>query len=165
MKKILIIVGAVLLAVLIAGGSFYAGMAYQTKQADQVRTRFMQARGMTEGDMPQPGQFPGGNPPEGGQFSGGTREFLGRGTFGVVKSIDGDVMTISTAQDVTTVNLTKDTLIEKNITGDIADLQNGVRVMVTGQQDKDGNISASQNQIINSDSADPSFPPPTGTEP
>src|SRR5512139_386488 len=109
MKKILIIVGAILLAALIAGGSFYGGMAYQTKQADQVRNQFMQARGLTEGDLPRSGQFPGGNLPQGGQPpSGGGTGFQGRGTFGVVKAIDGDVITISTAQDVTTVNLSAD---------------------------------------------------------
>jgi hypothetical protein len=155
MKKILIIVGAILLAALIAGGSFYAGRAYQTNQADQARARFMQDRGMTEGEMPQPGQFP----------SGGGMGFPGRGTTGVVKTIDGNVITISTAQDVTTVNLTEDTQIEKYAAATITDLQPGVRVMVTGQQDEDGNITASQIQIVNDDPSGPNLPPPTGTEP
>ena len=165
MKKILIIIGAVLLAALIAGGSFYAGMVYQTKQAEQVRDRFMQARGMTEGEMPQSGQFPGGNPPEAGQFPGGATGFPGRGTTGMVKTIDGKVMTISTAQDVITVNLSEDTRIEKYASAALTDLQPGVRVMVTGQQDKDGNITASQILIVNNDASGIPNPPPTGTEP
>ena len=90
MKKVLIILGAILLAALIAGGSFYAGIAYQTNQADQVRARFMQDRGMTEGELPQPGQFHGGNMPQGGQPHSGV-DFTGRGTTGVVKTIDGNV--------------------------------------------------------------------------
>jgi hypothetical protein len=166
MKKILIIVGAILLAALIAGGSFYGGMAYQTRQADQVRNRFMQARGMIEGDMPQFGQFPGGDLPEGMQPpSGGGLGFPGRGTIGVVKSIDGHVMTISTARDVTTVTLSEDTRIQKYAPAAIADLQPGVRVMVTGQQDEDGKITASQILIVNNDSSNPNDPPPPGTEP
>lgn len=166
MKKILIIVGAILLAALIAGGSFYAGMAYQTNQADQVRNQFMQARGLTEDDLPQPGQFPGGSMPQGGQPpSGGEMGFPGRGTTGVVKTIDGNVITISTAQDVTTVTLSEDTQIEKYAVATITDLQPGVRVMVTGQQDEDGNITASQIQIVNNDPSDPNLPSPTGTEP
>ena len=166
MKKILIIVGAILLAALIAGGSFYAGMTYQTNQADQARARFMAARGMTEGEMPQPGQFPGGSLPEGGQPpSGGGIGFPGRGTIGVVKTIDGNVITISTAQDVTTVNLSADTQIEKYAAATITDLHPGVRVMVTGHQDEDGNITASQIQIVNNDPSGPNLPPPTGTEP
>ena len=165
MKKVLIIVGAILLAALIAGGSFYAGIAYQTKQAEQVRDRFMQARGMTEGEMPQSGQFPGGNPPEAGQFPGGATGFPGRGTTGVVKTIDGNVMTISTAQDVTTVNLSEDTRIEKFDLAAITDLQPGVRVTVTGQQDDDGIITASQILIMDNEPASLNNPPPTGTEP
>ena len=166
MKKVLIIIGAILLAALLAGGSFYAGMAYQTNQADQVRNQFMQARGLTEGDLPQPGQFPGGNLPEGVQPpSDGGMGLSGRGTTGVVKTIDGDVITISTAQDVTTVNLTEDTRIEKYASAAITDLQPGVRVMVTGQPDDDGNIIASQIQIVNNDTTAIPNPPPTGTEP
>ncbi len=34
MKKVLIIIGAILLVALIAAGSFYGGMTYQTNQAD-----------------------------------------------------------------------------------------------------------------------------------
>jgi len=166
MKKVLIIIGAILLAALIAGGSFYGGITFQTNQADQARARFMQDRGMTEGEMPQPGGFPGGNLPEGMQPpSDGGMGLSGRGTTGVVKTIDGDVITISTAQDVTTVNLTEDTRIEKYVSAAITDLQPGVRVMVTGQPDDDGNITASQIQIVNNDPSSPNLPPPTGTEP
>jgi len=166
MKKIIIIIGAILLAALIAGGSFYAGMAYQTKQADQVRAQFMQARGMTEGDLPQSGGFPGGNMPEGMQPpNSGEMGFPGRGTTGVVKTINGNVVTISTAQDVTTVNLSENTRIEKYASAAITDLQPGVRVVVTGQQDKDGNITASQIQIVNNDTAGIPNLLPTGTEP
>lgn len=165
MKKILLIIGAILLAALIAGGSFYAGMAYQTKQADQVRARFLQERGMTEGGMPPSGEFLGRNFPEGLQPpSGGGMGFPGRGTTGVVKTLEGNVMTISTAQDVTTVNLSEGTRIEKYAWAALADLQPGVRVMVTGQPDKDGKISASRILIVNNDFPNPD-PSPTGTEP
>jgi hypothetical protein len=161
MKKVLIIIGAILLAALIAGGSFYGGIAYQTNQANQARASFMAARGITE-----EGQFPGGNLPEGMQPpSGGAMGFPGRGTIGVVKTIDGDVLTISTAQDVTTVTLSADTRIEKTVSATLTDLQPGVRVMVTGQADQDGNISASQIQIVNDAASGIANPPPAGTEP
>jgi hypothetical protein len=91
--------------------------------------------------------------------------FPGRGTTGVVKTIDGDVITISTAQDVTTINLTEDIRIEKYVSAAITDLQPGVRVMVTGQPDDDGNITASQIQIVNNGTSGIPNPPPTGTEP
>ena len=91
--------------------------------------------------------------------------FPGRGTTGVVKTVDGNVITISTAQDVTTVNLTEDTRIEKYASAAITDLQPGVRVMVTGQPDDDGNITASQIQIVNNGTSGIPNPPPTRTEP
>jgi hypothetical protein len=121
---------------------------------------------MTEGEMPQPGGFPGGSLPEGGQpLSGSGVGFSGRGTIGVVKTIDGDVITISTAQDVTTVTLSEDTRIEKYASAAITDLQPGMRVMVIGQPDDDGNITASQIQIVNNDTSSIPNPSPTGTEP
>lgn len=63
---------------------------------------------------------------------------------GQVKSIDGDVLQISTAQDVTTVNLTGDTIILKSVEGIQSDLQTGTRVLVVGERDDQGNITASQ---------------------
>ena len=133
MKKIIIIVGAVLLAGLIAAGSFLAGMAYQTNKAEQARVNFFNSRGqLGEGQFPQGGQAPfEGQLPGGGQFrpegqlpgGGQGAFFFGRGgTIGQVKAIDGDTMTLSTAQDVTTVNLSDTTQIEKTVSGSVSDL-------------------------------------------
>lgn len=170
MKKVLIIVGAVLLAGLIAAGSFWAGMAYQTNKTEQARANFFNARGqLREGQFPQEGQMPGG-----GQFfreeqlpgSGQGAGFFGRGgTFGQVKDIDGNVITISTAQDVTTVNLSDTTQIEKTVSGSVNDLQPGTRVTVIGQTEKDGSINASRIQILSENIAFPPDNPPPGTEP
>jgi hypothetical protein len=146
MKKILIIVGAVLLVAAVAAGSFWGGMAYKSKQLDQTRASFMQARGIQDQR-----QFPGGNPPAGDQPQAGGPGFLRGGTTGVVKTIDGNVMTISTAEDVTTVNLSADTPIQKSAQAALADIQPGMRVTVTGQLDSDGNIKAIQIMILNTD--------------
>ncbi len=155
MKKILIITGMILAVVLVAAGSFWGGMAYQTNQANQARTNFLNARGQVNG-----GQLPGDGTgfPTGGGFGGG-------GTAGQVKSIDGNVMTISTAQDVTTVNLSESTQIEKTVAGTTVDLQPGTRVMVTGQRDSNGNITASQITIITNVAAGAAYPPPATQEP
>ena len=166
MKKILIIAGAILLAAVIAAGSFWGGMAYQTKRANQVRANFMNARGLSD-----EGQIPFGSPPEAGQFQAGGTGFLGRGATGQIKTIEGNVITISTAQDVTTVNLSEATQIEKTVTGAIADLQVGVQVMITGERDDNGEINASQITILSDNlSGIPigegsPYPPATGTEP
>jgi hypothetical protein len=163
MKKLLIIAVAILLAGAIAAGSFYAGMAYKTNQVSQAQANFLSARGQPNGgQFPGNGQnFPGGAPP-GGQnpsFQGGG------GTAGQVKTIDGNVMTISTAQNVTTVNLTATTQVEQTVSVGTSALQPGMQVMVTGQKDSNGNITASQIRIININPSGTNSPSATGTAP
>ena len=72
---------------------------------------------------------------------------------GEVKSIEGNVLTVSTTQDVTTVNLLDSIQILKSVEGTTSDFQIGVRVMVTGLRDDKGNITASQITILNNDSS------------
>jgi hypothetical protein len=146
MKKGLIIVGAILAAVLLCGASFWGGMTYQTNKANQARANFFAGRG----GQPSDGQLPSGAQGQG---------FRGGGTVGQVKSIDGNVLTLSTAQNVTTVNLTDTTKIMKSVEGTTSDLQPGMRVMVAGQQDSKGAITASQITIVNNDA----FAAPTKT--
>jgi hypothetical protein len=147
MKKILIIAGAIVLAGALSAGSFFGGRAYERSQASQVQADFLRSRG-----IPQNGAGNGAQGFNGGQGgTGGQRQFFlggGGGVTGQVKSIDGNVLTISTAQDVTTVNLSDTTVIEKSVAGTTADLQPGLRVLVTGQRDSKGNISASQIMIL-----------------
>jgi len=151
MKKILIVVGIILAAALISGASFWGGMTYQTKQAESVRANFFNARG---GQLPGEGQFPAnGQLPSGAQGQQGQGSFRGGGAFGEVKSIEGNVLTLSTAQNVTTVNLTDATKILKTIDGATSDLQPGMRVVVAGQRDDKGNITASQITIESSDTS------------
>jgi hypothetical protein len=159
MKKILIIVGAILLAAAIAAGSFYGGMAYQTNRVNQVRTNFFNSRGL--GDN---GQLPGNGSglPNGSQNQG---FFGGGGTVGQVKTVEGNVMTVSTARNVTTVNLSGSTQIEKPATGSVTDLKPGVQVMITGQRDSNGEITASQITIMNNNPFEPAGTPTPGTGP
>jgi len=152
MKKAWIILGSVLVLGLVAAGSFWGGITYQTRRAEQVRARFLSARGGANG-----GQFPGAGQ-AGGFFAGG-------GSSGQVKDIQGDTLTLSTAQNVTTVHLTQSTQIEKYISGTPADLQTGQRIMVIGQRDAKGNIIAERITILNNNPAPRPFPTPTGTEP
>jgi hypothetical protein len=167
MKTTLIVIGLIILVVLVAAGSFYGGMVYQTNQASQVRQEFMAARGMTD-----EGQMPSGMPPMGGQFQQDGSGFPGRGAAGQVKSIDGNVMTISTAQDVTTINLSEETQIEMTVSGEISDLQTGMRVMVIGETEGDGVVNASQITVLSENQTGipfgqqpPDSPPDTETEP
>ena len=143
MKKVLMIVGAVLLAALLSAGSFYGGMAYQRNQANQIRASFLRSRGLSDGASNGNNGFG----QRGGFFGRGGQG--GGGVFGQVKSLEGNVLTLSTAQNVVRVNLTNSTRIEKPAPATTSDLQPNVRVQVTGQRDSNGNITASQINIIN----------------
>ena len=163
MKTTLMILGGTLLLGLVAAGSFWGGMAYQSNRVSQARANFEAARGQMDS-----GQFPGGASgfPQGGVPGGQEAGLFGRGgTTGQVKTIEGNVMTVSTAQDVTTVNLSADTQIEKSGEGALADLQPGMRVLVTGERDSAGNIAASRITILNNDFSGLDQPAVPGTEP
>jgi hypothetical protein len=150
MKKALIIVGVIILAAALSAGSFYGGMTYERSQASNIRSQFLQSRGLTgDGFNSNRGQ---NGTPSGGQRGG---FFGGGGVTGQVKSLDGNVLSLSTAQDVTTVNLTDSTVIEKPSQGTTSDLQAGVRVIVTGQRDSNGTITASQITILNNNLPNP----------
>jgi hypothetical protein len=163
-KNSLIIIGVVALVILVGAGGFWGGMTYQSYKDGQAQARFFEQRGgqITEGQMPGNQQFPEGMPFQGGgpgssELAQG--DFRSNGTMGQVKSFDGDLLIISTAQDVTTVNLSSDTTIVKSVEGTMDDLQPGVRIMVVGEQDEDGKFNASQITILDDDSL--AMPPVT----
>jgi hypothetical protein len=168
MKKVFIIIGIVVLVGLAAAGGFYGGIQYQTNKVSQVQANFEQQRGQF-----QNGQFPGGQPPSGAAgFPGANGTGVGQsgsrnGISGQVKTLEGDVLTVSTAEDVVTVDLSADTQIQKTslVTLTTADLQPGTRVMIIGEKDADGNISASQIMITNDMPANPASPVATEKAP
>jgi hypothetical protein len=137
-KKFLITLGALLLLLAVAAGSFYGGMQYQTAQAANVRNQFFADRG---GTAPTGAAFPGGNAPAGA--AGGP----GRGTAGQIKTIDGDTLTISTPQSVVTVTLTEATVVQKSVEGTRDDLVVGAQVVIRGETDASGNVTASTVQL------------------
>jgi hypothetical protein len=162
MKKALTIVAMILLGVLVALGSFWGGMRTESNRADRARANFMNARGQANGEFFSPeGQIPSGEAPSG---------FMGGGTLGEVKSVDGNVVTLSTAQDVTTVQLTGETRIGKTVMAVAAELEPGMRVRVTGERDTNGDITADQVTILSDEFPGdvlpiPADPSQAGTEP
>lgn len=136
MKKIWIIIGAVVVAAALSAGSFAGGMAYQRNQANRIRQNFLALRGQ-------------GNNTGANSNGAGGRGFFGGGVVGQVKSVEGDVLTISTPQSVVTVNLSASTRIAKTSEATPQDLQTGAQVMVSGQRDNNGNINATQVLILN----------------
>lgn len=170
MKKFVIALVAVVVAALIAAGSFWAGVTYQTSRVDQIRADFMNSRGQGNRNS-GPGQMPGGNQgPGGGPAPFGTPGMnaqgggFGRGgTNGQIKSIQGNVLQLSTAQNVTTVTLTDATRILKYTRSSATELQPGLRVTIVGQRDSQGNLTASQITVLEADSFAPGQP--IGTPP
>jgi hypothetical protein len=154
MKKILLIVGAVVLLAAAVGGAFYGGIQYQKNQVSQAQANFLQARGGGQG------QFPGGGmqlpsdlqAPSDGQMPSAVMGMgRGGGVMGTVKSIDGDTLTLSTAEDVTTVILGENLTIQMTVNGSVSDLTAGTRILVSGERDEDGSLTATIIQIISSD--------------
>jgi hypothetical protein len=161
MKLFLTIVAAIIALALAAAGGFWGGIQYHTAQVDAARLNFENARGPLNG-MPE-GGFPSGQAPDRSQFQGGGAQggFTGRGAAGSIKSIEGDTLSLSTAQDVTTVKLTADTVILKTVTGSADDLEPGLRIMVSGERgDDDQTITASQISILSGDAPIPGAPTP-----
>lgn len=162
MKRFLLISGIIVIIGLAAAAGFWGGIQYQSNQAEQVRTDFFNARGQIENgqfpnQMPASGvdQRPDRLPPSG----------FGSGTTGIIKTIEGNTLTISTAQDVTTVNLSDNLKINKSETGTMDDLQTGLRINIIGQSDSDGTILANEITIIDGDDNVISIPPVSLTEP
>ncbi len=152
MKKVLIIVGAIILAGGIAVGSFYCGMAYQQNQATQARNEFMRSRGLDPNAQNSPAGGPGQAP---GQGVGG----FGGGATGQIESIDGDTITLTTAGNTTNVALIDTTKVIKSVEGSMTDLQVGMQVLVSGQRDTKGNITATQIMVMTGNTTTPGVTP------
>jgi|GEM_PF-270289 len=151
-----IVVGIVLLAV-VAGGSFYGGMVYGQGQAQPA------GAGAAPVDMGQGGIPPagaGGAPPDMGQGgippAGPDQQGSGQGAggqggmlSGQIQEIDTDVLKItdSSGKQIQ-VRVTDTTLVEKQASVTLTDLQQGETVVVSGSQESDGSITARSVQVV-----------------
>ena len=85
------------------------------------------------------GDGPGGG--TGGGFGGGG--FGGSGALtGTLESVDGNVVTLNTAQGPLQVTVTEDTTIQKTVQVTVADLALGERLTVGGARGEDGAVEA-----------------------
>jgi hypothetical protein len=145
--KILAIVGGIVVLLAVGGGAFYGGIVYEQQQAASLRNSFFAGRGGTgQGGTGQGGTGTGGNGFAFGGGAGGGAGGAGRGAFGQIKTIDGNTITLSTPQSVVTVTLSGTTVISKTVTGAIGDLKVGDTIVVRGQRDASGNITATNIQ-------------------
>ena len=135
-KNLIIIAGVVVLVLAVGGGSFYGGIVYEQSQAAALRASFFSGRGGGGGDAGGGfGGFGGGGGAGGGGAANG-------GAAGQIKSISGNTIVLSTAQSEVTVNVSASTQIMKLAAGALTDLQVGERIVVRGDRDASGNITA-----------------------
>jgi hypothetical protein len=135
MKKILLVIAGIALLAIAAGAGFEYGKTYQSNQASQIRSQFLRSRGINPNGS-------GGD--QAGGFGGGG---FGGGTFGQLKSVNGNTLTVTTQNGDVTVDLTAATQIEKTTAGTPADLQAGQQLIVRGQSDSSGTVTAQSVQI------------------
>jgi hypothetical protein len=119
-KTILIALVVAIVAAAAAGlGGYRMGDSAGFERANQVRQQFFQQR-QTAGGQGQQGSL--------GSSSGQSR---GVGITGVIKSVDGNTLTVTIGQRDVQVMLSDKTQIEKAAPGTRAELTAGTRVLVT----------------------------------
>jgi hypothetical protein len=143
MNRAVMIVLGVLLVIVVAAGSFYGGMVYGKNHAETT--------------LPIAG--------EGGEFPGPRGQFGQRGSqvgaeegqllrdqsgmlFGEIQSIGDGELTVTDANgEQITVYVAGTTLIQKQAEVTLADLEEGETVIISGNRDDDGNITARSLQV------------------
>ena len=120
------LVGVLLL--LVAAGAFYGGMRFQGMRSSGTRANFFANRGGADG-----ANFGGG---------GGRRSNMGQ-----IKSIEGNVIIVSTQQERLQVTVTDTTKYQRLVDGKLDDLQVGANIIVRGESDANGVVNAVSIQL------------------
>ncbi len=148
MKQVLLVVGLIVFAVVLAGGGFFAGVNVGKAQAQDVQTNFFRQRGFD----PNAAGGTGGTGAAGGQGLGGGAGGQGaarRGVAGTIQTVDGNLLTVSSTQGETvTVQLADDTPIQKTVAGSKSDLTVGANVLVVGTR-SGNNVAPTDIQLTN----------------
>ena len=140
-KRIAIVAVVVLVVAVAAGfGGYRYGFGVGQTQATAVRAAFLAERG---GGGQQASGAAGAVPGAAGAPGGASGNFV----TGQVKSVDGDTIELSTAEEVLKVTVTGQTQMQKMGQGTVDDIQEGERLTVVGERGADGAISAQSIQI------------------
>lgn len=136
MNKAAKIILGVIIVLAVAGGSFLGGTVYGKSQAQTA----LQA------------QFAGGRQGfPGGQVQGqtnGTRTSQGSMLIGEIKTVNADSLIVTdSSNNEITVKVAGTTLIEKNMTVDVTELEAGETVVISGSKAEDGTITARSLQV------------------
>ncbi len=117
--------------VLVAAGAFYGGMRFQRMRVSSTRANFFANRG-------------GAGNADTGDGAGNA----GRGgSMGRIESIEGNVITVSAQQEQLMVTVTEATKYQKLVEGKLGDLQVGGNIIVRGERDANGRVTAANIQL------------------
>ena len=136
-RKILPGLVGVLLLLVVAAGAFYGGMRFQGMRSSGTRANFFANRGGADG-----ANFGGGG---GGGGGGGRLSNMGQ-----IKSIEGNVIIVSTQQERLQVTVTDATKYQRLVDGKLDDLQVGANIIVRGESDANGVVNAVSIQLADS---------------
>lgn len=141
-------VGALILAALAAAGGFFYGTTVGEARANSARDAFLQERAAEGGQFDHAG---GGFEAGGGQFQheggqGQGNPARARGT-GEVTGIEGDTLTLTTAEGEIQVLVNGDTVLRKVTTLTLDEVQPGEQIVVFGDRDPQGNLVARSIQV------------------
>ncbi|MSQ40056.1 MAG: hypothetical protein EXR55_00010 [Dehalococcoidia bacterium] len=145
----MIVLVAVLLLGAGLGGAFASGLALGKSQGSAAARSTLSAPSTSGSGQRSQGQLT----PEqmqqlrqqlqGQSGQGGFGGFAGRGGLtGTVDKVEGNTVTITTAQGPLQATLSADTTIQKTTVGTVADLTPGLRVTVVSQRGTDGAVTA-----------------------
>jgi hypothetical protein len=135
MKRVMLVLLAVLVLAGVGGGAFWAGTKVGENRAVQNPARFFQQRAGG-----QSGQFPGLlQTPQPGQRGA---QVLGGGITGTIEEVQGNILVVSTGTETIRVQTTDTTLIEKYLSVNVGDLKVGEQVIVSGSRNDDGSYTA-----------------------
>jgi hypothetical protein len=135
MKRVMLVLIAVLVLAGVGGGAFVAGAKVGENRVIQDPTRFLQqqARG-------QSGQFPGLlQTPQPGQTGA---QGLGGGITGTIEEVQGNTLVVNTGTETIRVQTTDTTLTQKYMPVNVGDLKVGEQVVVSGSRNDDGSYTA-----------------------
>lgn len=146
MKNAKVILAAAILLIAFAGGGFYAGMKYQQSQRGRFSGQFNGQQGNHMGQLQQ-------------RFGQGTRPVRGE-----IISQDDKSITVKLPDGSSKIILFSDnTSINKAVEGSKDDLKVGEQVLILGNENSDGSVTAQNiqlNPVLRESSGSPR---PTGT--
>ncbi len=159
MNRVMSIIGGIVVILILSGAAFWEGMNVGKAQAQDDQNAFFASRGINApaadgaGGAGGAGGFgaggAGGAGGAAGGFGGrgGAGGLAQRGAAGTIDKIEGNVITVTTAQSQTlTINITDNTPIIKTTLGSKGDLKPGARILAIGTR-SGNNVAATGIQI------------------